>query len=69
LESLKYLHFYLRLPKATSDMTSLQQGQNPTETESRLGESIASSKQLIVSLHLIEPHPMKAVIAYRLKII
>jgi len=42
-------------------MTSLQQGQNPPETESGPGESIASSKQLIVSLHLIEPHPMKAV--------
>ena len=43
-------------------MTSLQQGHNPTETESRHGESIALSKQLIVSLHLIEPHPIKAVI-------
>jgi len=41
---------------------TLQQDQNPTETESRPGESMASSKQLIVSLHLIEPHPMKAVI-------
>jgi len=38
------------LPKATSDMTLLQQGQNPTETEGRPGESIASSKQLIVSI-------------------
>jgi len=45
-------------------MTLLQQGQNPAETESTPGESIAPSKQLIVSLHLIEPHPMKGVILY-----
>jgi len=43
-------------------MTSLEQSQNQTETESRPGESIASSEELILSLHLIEPNSVKAVI-------